>query len=71
MINSDAFTWLEENRETFDFVVVDFPDPSNFSIGKLYTTASISGPHRARAGRRDRHPVHLAIRRAPIVLVHR
>jgi spermidine synthase len=23
----------------FDFVVVDFPDPSNFSVGKLYTTA--------------------------------
>lgn len=23
----------------FDFIVVDFPDPSNFSIGKLYTTA--------------------------------
>ena len=39
VINNDAFTWLKENREMFDFVVVDFPDPSNFSIGKLYTTA--------------------------------
>ncbi len=39
VINSDAFTWLKENREVFDFIVADFPDPSNFSIGKLYTTA--------------------------------
>ena len=39
IVNSDAFTWLKENREIFDFIVVDFPDPSNFSIGKLYTTA--------------------------------
>ena len=39
VINSDAFTWLKENSEMFDFIVVDFPDPSNFTIGKLYTTA--------------------------------
>jgi len=39
VINADAFPWLESNRESFDFVVVDFPDPTNFSLGKLYTTA--------------------------------
>ena len=39
VVNADAFVWLEETAETFDFAVVDFPDPSNFSIGKLYTTA--------------------------------
>ncbi len=39
VINADAFPWLEANRESFDFVVVDFPDPTNFSLGKLYTTA--------------------------------
>lgn len=39
VINADAFTWLQANREMFDFIVADFPDPSNFSIGKLYTTA--------------------------------
>ncbi len=38
VVNADAFVWLEETAETFDFAVVDFPDPSNFSIGKLYTT---------------------------------
>lgn len=39
VINADAFVWLDENAETFDFAVVDFPDPDNYSIGKLYTTA--------------------------------
>jgi spermidine synthase len=36
--NEDAFLWLNENAEKFDAVVIDFPDPSNFSIGKLYST---------------------------------
>ena len=39
VINADAFSWLETNSETFDVIVVDFPDPTNFSIGKLYTNA--------------------------------
>jgi spermidine synthase len=39
VVNADAFTWVDETAEVFDFAVVDFPDPSNFSIGKLYTTA--------------------------------
>jgi spermidine synthase len=39
VVNSDAFPWLEQNRDLFDFVVVDFPDPNNYSLGKLYTTA--------------------------------
>ena len=39
VINTDAFTWLEGNRETFDLIVIDFPDPTNFALGKLYTTS--------------------------------
>jgi len=39
IINADALQWLEENDEAFDFVIVDFPDPSNFSLGKLYSSA--------------------------------
>jgi spermidine synthase len=39
VVNADAFQWLREGTERFDFVVVDFPDPSNFSLGKLYSTA--------------------------------
>src|SRR2546426_11613197 len=39
VINADAFPWLDQNRDSFDFIVVDFPDPTNYSLGKLYTTA--------------------------------
>ncbi len=39
VVNADAFQWLAEAEEMFDFVVVDFPDPSNYAVGKLYTTA--------------------------------
>ena len=39
VVNADAFVWLSENDEPFDFIVVDFPDPNNYGIGKLYTTA--------------------------------
>ena len=38
VVNDDAFTWLESEGQRFDFAVVDFPDSSNFSLGKLYTT---------------------------------
>jgi spermidine synthase len=38
IVNADAFTWLDTPGEPFDFAVVDFPDPSNFALGKLYTT---------------------------------
>lgn len=37
--NEDAFKFLEESRDSFDLVVVDFPDPSNYAVGKLYTDA--------------------------------
>jgi len=39
IVNQDAFKWLETTTEVFDVVIVDFPDPTNFSIGKLYTTS--------------------------------
>jgi spermidine synthase len=38
IVNADAFIWLKEAPDRYDFIVVDFPDPSNFSLGKLYTT---------------------------------
>jgi spermidine synthase len=37
--NADAFVWLDQTQDMYDFVVVDFPDPTNYSLGKLYTTA--------------------------------
>ena len=42
IVNTDAFAWLEKTPGTFDVIVVDFPDPTNFSIGKLYTTSFYS-----------------------------
>jgi spermidine synthase len=39
VVNTDAFAWLQQVQESFDVIVVDFPDPTNFSIGKLYTNA--------------------------------
>ena len=30
--------WMRYD-DSFDFIVVDFPDPTNYSLGKLYTTA--------------------------------
>ena len=39
VINKDAFIWLKEARKTFDVIIIDFPDPSNYSLGKLYSTA--------------------------------
>jgi len=38
VVNQDAALWLEQAGDAmFDAVVVDFPDPSNFSLGKLYS----------------------------------
>ncbi len=39
IVNADAFKWLEQTTEYFDLVIADFPDPSNYSLGKLYTNA--------------------------------
>jgi len=37
VLNEDAFLFLKSNANRYDFIVIDFPDPSNFSIGKLYS----------------------------------
>jgi spermidine synthase len=39
IVNADAFAWLEQDGGHYDVIVVDFPDPTNFSLGKLYTTS--------------------------------
>ncbi|MGI8812011.1 MAG: polyamine aminopropyltransferase [Pyrinomonadaceae bacterium] len=39
LTNGDAFVWLDSvDAEPFDIAIVDFPDPNNFALGKLYTT---------------------------------
>lgn len=42
VINQDAFLWLKNLQQTrdkpqFDALIVDVPDPSNYSVGKLYS----------------------------------
>jgi spermidine synthase len=37
--NADAYVWLDSTAvEPFDLAIVDFPDPNNFALGKLYST---------------------------------
>ncbi|RXZ42520.1 polyamine aminopropyltransferase [Crenobacter cavernae] len=37
VINDDAGRWLERHDGVYDFIVADFPDPSSFGLGKLYS----------------------------------
>ncbi|MBM3117457.1 polyamine aminopropyltransferase [Jeongeupia naejangsanensis] len=37
VVNDDAGRWLENHDQVYDAVIVDFPDPSNFALGKLYS----------------------------------
>lgn len=39
VVVDDALVWLDRKvSQTYDVILVDFPDPNNFSLGKLYTT---------------------------------
>ncbi|GAA5506053.1 polyamine aminopropyltransferase [Novipirellula caenicola] len=38
VINQDAFIWVRDTKQQFDVAVIDFPDPSGYSVGKLYTS---------------------------------
>jgi len=39
LVHDDAMVWLdEESPAPFDVVIIDFPDPNNYSLGKLYTS---------------------------------
>ncbi|WP_297136324.1 polyamine aminopropyltransferase [Terrisporobacter sp.] len=37
VINEDAFRFLENNRQIYDVIIVDLPDPNNDALNKLYT----------------------------------
>ncbi len=39
VINADGFRWVREARGRYDAIIVDFPDPTDFALGKLYTTS--------------------------------
>lgn len=35
--NQDAFSALRESDQTFDVAILDFPDPSSYTVGKLFS----------------------------------
>jgi spermidine synthase len=37
VVNDDAMVWIEKAKDLFDVVIVDFPDPNSYAVGKLYT----------------------------------
>jgi spermidine synthase len=37
VINDDAMVWLDEHPGVWDVIIVDFPDPNTFALGKLFT----------------------------------
>lgn len=37
VVNEDAMIWLKRTTARFDAVIIDFPDPNSFALGKLYT----------------------------------
>lgn len=37
IVNQDAFTFIEETEQIFDIIIIDLPDPSTLSLGKLYS----------------------------------
>jgi spermidine synthase len=38
IVNEDAYLWLGRDQGLYDAAIIDFPDPNNFALGKLYTT---------------------------------
>src|ERR1700691_5327234 len=52
VINADAMRWLDTNTEQYDFIVADFPDPTSYALGKLFTTAfyRLAAKHLASGG---------------------
>ena len=46
LINEDGFRWVREaaqRRAQYDAIIVDFPDPVDYSVGKLYTETFYRG----------------------------
>ncbi|MDO7877529.1 polyamine aminopropyltransferase [Hymenobacter sp. ASUV-10] len=39
VVNDDAYLWVRRDTTRYDAIIVDFPDPGNYSIGKLYSAA--------------------------------
>ncbi|MFR9728523.1 polyamine aminopropyltransferase [Saccharopolyspora sp. MS10] len=49
-VAADAFSWLRDNRERFDAVIVDMPDPDSTATAKLYSAEFYGLVEQAMAG---------------------
>jgi spermidine synthase len=36
--NEDAFQWVERDTTIYDVLILDFPDPTTYGVGKLFST---------------------------------
>ncbi len=37
VFNEDAFQWIDRDTNRYDAIVLDFPDPTTYGVGKLFT----------------------------------
>lgn len=37
LVHADAFAWIRNASNEYDAIIIDFPDPSSYGLGKLYT----------------------------------
>lgn len=37
IINEDGFNYLEDNKEYYDVIIIDLPDPKTIELGRLYS----------------------------------
>nr|WP_124711330.1 spermidine synthase [Gordonia insulae] len=53
VVTADAFSWLRDNRQRYDVIIVDMPDPDESATAKLYSTEfyALIGAHLAPGGR--------------------
>jgi spermidine synthase len=38
VVNEDAFRYVQHDSTRYDAILLDFPDPTSYAVGKLYTT---------------------------------
>jgi len=53
IIAADAFSWLRKNRQRYDAIIIDMPDPDESATAKLYSVEfySLARAHLADGGR--------------------
>jgi len=39
VINTDAYNYVRNDTSHYQLIIIDFPDPANYSVGKLYTNS--------------------------------